>query len=476
MKLSCILVFGAWAQLSQAAWRPLVIENFVDQRSPEYEEYLEVKKAIDRLQDEIAATEKKRMDPVDLVLRKSQIEEEYIQLLQNRASLDGSPAFYYRGDDYWYYRVIKNPHDLELMIVDAQQGPLYSRLNSGSLVSTLPLKNPLIHLLSFNQIENICGFAALANAKALETQMVWFQDGGITFAETRRLAEANLDIVRPVMEEIRGNIVDAGQERLARASTRLNFENEGNIEYLDKHAVDDLHKRLKLGKYIERTGELEKKIASLDKVHIIYSVDEVHWVLLSVLKVAPGQFTMYLLNSSNAPLTPQDDITLLVSYIDDVIEQGVHLARALEAPDMKVFNKAIKSKHLSKAALLEELVQAYLVATDDQKAHLYQKIDAVSVFVNLRDLPVEVRNFFVRKQAEHPDLGWPKNFTAFTKACEAKATNQSTTPVEQAVKKNDNRYFMGAVVGISVCGLMFWLKTRAAQKDDAQSTAKTAAA
>ncbi len=470
--IACILLLGAWAQPSQASSVPLAIENFVDRNSPAYREFVEVKKIVDRLNTSITGNQLCGRDPVTFVERKSQTEAEYVQLLQSRAS-----SFYYRGDDFWYYRAIKNPHDLNLMNADPLLGPMYCRLNNGSLMSSLPLKNPFVHLLSFNQIENICGFAALANAKALETQMATGRQ--ITFAETRRLAEANIEIVRPVMEELTGNILNAGQERLARASTRLNFEDEGNIEYLDKRAVEDLHKQLKKGTHKERNGELEKKIALLDKVHIVYNVGGAHWVLLSVLKVQPGRVTMYLLNSSNAPLAPQDDVALLVSYIDDVIERGVHLGRALEAPDIKTFNAVITSPLVSKGLLLEELVKAYLIAGDGQKDQLCKKIDAVSVLVDVSALPKDLRDFFVRKQTEYQDLVWPKNFTAFTAKCEAKSMNKPTPPVAPLVtdvKKNNDRYFMPFVVGISVCGLALWLKSRAPQKDDANGTPKTAAA
>lgn len=468
-RIGCLLLVSFCAYVGNASSQSdAPIERFVDQRSPEYQEFLVVQEEINHLNAQIRALG--RRDPLHLSVEKSVLEDTYCRLLQGRGQTyffqDGrQPSFFYKGDDLWYYRAIRNSREVSFIENHSIQGPCVNRLNSDAPIRALRLKNPFIYLVSFNQIENICGFAALANAAALEVQATTGRP--ITFAETRKLAEDNIcRILAPVMEDLprgdEGRIEYAGQELLARGATRLNLD--GIVEYFDKRAVQDLHERLRRGVHADRNAQFERIIAGNRNLHIIYNVGGCHWVNVSLIRDVEGRRHMFLLDSSNAPLEEENDVTILLRYCDDIIE-SVFLKQATDEPDLQRFNDAINHNTISLPRLLDRLVRSCIVsapAASEEKKLVHAKIDAVSKLVKIGDLP-KTMQVFLTEQASKREHLWPKSFQDLVAS--GKPGTPKKKPSPEIKEKSDNaKLFFGLLLGASTFAFILWLKQRAPHK------------
>ncbi len=260
---------------------------------------------------------RKEKDELKRALEVSTIEQKFIKELQKESA---SPWFY-TGDLLWRVLFVKNT--LPLLRVSSVHGPVFTLLDTKKPLSTLNLKTPFVYLLSFNQIENICGFAALANAYAIEQQVK--DDQTITFERTRQLAqEVFLDKIErdPVFKELQCGVSiqygDASQ--VIAVAEHLGLDTEA-FEFLDSDTVQFLHSALKEGRPVDRNAEIITKLITRPVTHFIYNVGKGHWVLLSAVRSEHGS-TLFLLNSSNAPLRENDEVVQLIRHIDDLIRSN----------------------------------------------------------------------------------------------------------------------------------------------------------
>ncbi len=398
------------------------------------------------------------VDYVTFSSEKSDFENRYINALRNRAKTSfssGEPLFY-PGDLLWYYVATSRPHDLRLLYGDSTHGPVFARLDTGDSLNTLNLKNPLIHLLSMGQIANICGFGAVANAAAISRQAT---AGDLpTFVDTRKYAEDFLTQGIPnLVTEVLARSVDgyADAQDVIKAAQLLGIKDFFEIFY-DVHANAGLHER----------------IARYGTFHVACNVGGAHWALVSIVK-HQDTYTMYLLNSSNAPLKNGDTVVTLIRHVDEMIQliQRAYLCEVLQAKDIGAFNAAIAKPHVSHLLLLEELVQNYGRADNDQKDLLSEKIAACAVHASVTSsaLSLDTLNFLIQ-QAAQKDRVWPKEFSDFVGALKTDPRlikkDEKKKPVVSQAQSSNNTFFIGALIaGIVTCGVIMWLIKKPATQE-----------
>ncbi len=241
-------------------------------------------------------------------------EHDYIEKLRVRKH------YFYGGDALWYYLGARGL--LQLMRNDPVYGPIYALLDNGAPFSTLNLKNPFVYLISFNQIENICGFGVVANAYA--SHQLAQEGRPLACERTRALAEMifTRDLEKRLQKAACGEVEYAWVEQLLPVMQEIGL-NPTDVELLSDVTIDNLSKALNAGKPLQATTDLIAKLGKMKDnsvQFIVYNIAGVHWVILPIVKIK-GIYTMYLLNSTNAPLEKNDPAVRLVRYIDAVIER-----------------------------------------------------------------------------------------------------------------------------------------------------------
>ncbi len=303
---------------TQAAIKPLNLQDYFDKRSPLQADFAKAQGQLRVLDEKIERAVAAQNDSLYLRLshEKEGIETPFIERLRKASQ---SPWFYTR-DLLWRYMTVR--HFDHLLAISSVHGPVYAALDDGTPLSTLPLKNPFVYLVSFNQVENTCGFSALANLFAVNAQVA--QGKPITFSQTRELAEKAFSetiTALPAFKNLeRGGAVNYSADvDLIPSAARLKID-PNTIELVSHETISFLHNALKTGRKIDAIEHLKEKLHTLPFTYIIYNVGGCHWVLLAVVS-KDGVPSMYLLNSSNAPVRVGDDVMKLVTYIDDLLVQ-----------------------------------------------------------------------------------------------------------------------------------------------------------
>ena len=299
---------------------PMILEDFLNTHSPMHKDFLtfmeqqsDLDKSISKLSYYTVHLVKARKDPVTVVMKKAKLEQDTIDGLRKAST----SRWFYTEDLLWRYLFIRG--FLPQIEVSSIHGPIFTKLDDGKSLSALNLKTPLLYLVSCNQIENTCGFSAVANTCAVDQQLK--KGTPITFKQTRALAQ---DIFTNSIEPLHafkalqdGDGVEYGDaEVIIKTATDLGLASK-TLEILDRDTIEFLHKAHKEGKTIERNTDLSAKFMEQPVTHIIYNVGGGHWILLSVV-TKNNAATLILLNTSNAPLKEDDDVARLLHYIDDL--------------------------------------------------------------------------------------------------------------------------------------------------------------
>ena len=256
-------------------------------------------------------------------------------------------------------------------------GPVFTQLDDGAPLSRLGLRNPFIHLVSLNQIDNICGFSAVANAYALEQQLN--KQKPISSDTTREFAEKVFtDKIKEhsAFEKLRnddGGVDYADAQTIIQVATKLGLE-KGTLEFLDRDTVKFLHEGLKEGKSIDRNAELCNKLLNNPVTHIIYNVGGAHWVLLSVVTEKEVS-TLYLLNSSNAPLQQGDDVAQLLRYISELTNEEFYTGVAEYKKNMEALDGWLAHDISATPAVLKKYLQDHgdCFSTDAKEQEIFIK-------------------------------------------------------------------------------------------------------
>ncbi len=308
---------------TQATTKPLNIQDYFDKRSPVRADFTKAQGKLLERDEKIDQAVAAGNDSLylELSLEKEKLEK----LLQEKLKRASRSPWFYTGDLLW--RSIASRQYDPLLAVNNVHGPVYATLDDGTPLSGLSLKNPFVYVVSSNQIEDTCGFSALANLVAVNAQVS--QGQPITFARTRELAEkvfseaiTNLPAFKKLQ---RGGAVEYSADvDLIPSAVQLNID-PNSIELVSPETIGFLHTALKTGKKVDAIKHLKEKLQTLPVTYFIYNVAGCHWVLLAVVR-KEGVSTMYLFDSLNAPLRAGNGVTKLVSYIDDLLEPEVEEA------------------------------------------------------------------------------------------------------------------------------------------------------
>lgn len=294
-------------------FKPFSLDQFLDKQSPIQEEFESFKTGYEKVKD----------DPVMGPIWGFHGFTGMIKGLKNASQ---SPWFYtgdllWRYLDVWYSEEEMNP--AQLIKVSSVYGPVFTQFKSKAPLSQLNLKNPFVYLVSFNQIENTCGFSALANAQAIAQQ----QPNTPNFKDTRTYAEAAFSkriATLPEFTQLRcaqtGGSADAAT--IKKVAIEMGID-ENAIETLDsKTVIQRLFPHIKHSdKFFKESATLIEKLTSQPVTYIFYDVGGGHWVLLAVA-TQNGVSTMYLLDANNNPLKEDEfsSVNPLIRYIDELIE------------------------------------------------------------------------------------------------------------------------------------------------------------
>lgn len=239
------------------------------------------------------------------VLEKSQLEYELLaQLAEKSASR-------------WFYTGNLIDKALELKGISIENKPPFGLTIEVPRDVRKDLSNPLVYLVSFQQIENTCGFHALANAYAITQQVK--DKNPITQENTRRIAQ-NVFQSRIESDQKFSHLVCPNSFNEPEYSDLLsvieslgfnsNFGADPNFFLIDATNIND-----------PVVQPIQAQQIRFNPVTNFMYRTRGHFFIISVVN-RDDHYTMFLLDSANSPLEVGGEAARFVAHVDNLIQMA----------------------------------------------------------------------------------------------------------------------------------------------------------
>lgn len=270
------------------------------------------------------------------VIEKTKLQRELLDELKDQSQ----SRWFYTGD------LIKQA--LELQGTSIENQPPFGLTIRVPREVRIDLSNPLVYLVSFGQIENTCGFHALANAYAITQQVN--ENKPITYEATREMAQ---QVFKSRIES------DAHFKTLVCAASfnepeyndllsviqaiglRSNFDADPNFFLIDDTNINE-----------QSVQPIQAQQIRFNQVTSFMYRRAGHFLVVSVVH-RNGIYTMFALDSLNTSLLPGSKNAQFIAHIDNLIQ----MAKAINLSGTNIEPAEAASSELRRSKRKQEEIQ-----------------------------------------------------------------------------------------------------------------------
>lgn len=244
----------------------------------------------------------------DEVIEKSQLEYELLTDLAQQSK------------SRWFYTDDLINKALELKGTPIENKPPFGLTIQVPRDVRKDLSNPLVYLVSFQQIENTCGFHALANAYAITQQVT--ENRPITYEGTRELAQKTFQTKiesDPSFKQLVCPTIFNQPEYsdllsvIKQLGFRSHFDPDPNFFLIDNTNIDEAS-----------VQPIQAQQIRFNPVTNFMYRTPGHFLIISVVH-KEGNYTMFLLDSANSPVHVGGQGARFIAHIDNLIQMAKNI-------------------------------------------------------------------------------------------------------------------------------------------------------